>query len=215
MNDQAFLAFCAGAGVIIAALGLYTWRSQLRGSAEYALVRRLLVVSLRYRDAVRGARTPFSSHDPQEIDPDGSLSREEYRYAVLCADLGRRWNLILSARSTLDAVLIEVEALWGPQCLQVYSELKSIESELYMAYLEKTDAENPNDPEKRNAEDRKRIRYTIYGSGTGDPISERLDATIEEITTAFRPRLRPPLVDWRPWTIAKRRKVARGPSRHR
>ena len=48
------------AAAIIAGMGLYTWKNQLIGTAEYELAKRILKATYRLRDTLENVRNPIN-----------------------------------------------------------------------------------------------------------------------------------------------------------
>lgn len=189
--NNAILCSCAITGAVVAVLGLSTWRAQLRGQAEYELARRVLVAVLKYREAIRSARSPFSTVDIDAVDPHRQMPEVEQQQRARRRNYEERWNRVTAARAVLAAELFEVEAVWGGQVLEPFRALWDVERELYYAFLQQLDLDDPSSGEKASAEERKLIRHTIFRGAKDDPIEPRLEKAIEAIKTKFTPHLRP------------------------
>ena len=59
VGKDALTGLAAVAGVIVASIGLGTWRAQLKGRTEYDLARRLLEATFDVRNMIREARSPM------------------------------------------------------------------------------------------------------------------------------------------------------------
>ncbi len=114
---------------VIAVLGLYTWKSQLKGKTEYELARRLLRAVFRTRDAIILVRHIYAS--PSEIaaalqeagieidqrNPDFHSQSQDVLYR-------RRWKAIQEALAELDIEAFEAEVIWGTEARTVLLPLR-------------------------------------------------------------------------------------------
>ena len=102
-----FPAYLSGVGIVVAALGLNTWRRQLLGTHEFDLARRVLKSLYSLRDAVASVRHPFmSTAEAGEIPTDDAAPWEAYAYQ-------NRWDRVSEAQQDLSVTLVEAEIVWG------------------------------------------------------------------------------------------------------
>jgi hypothetical protein len=72
------VAAAAVGGLIVASLGLKTWRKQLKGNTQYELSRRVLRAVFKTRDAMRQVRNPFiSAAEFEQASKAAGFSSEE------------------------------------------------------------------------------------------------------------------------------------------
>ena len=95
---SALLALAAGAGALIAWMGLHTWRQHLKGKTEYDLARRVLRAAYNVRYATLTAR-----HRLRKMSDDESKSK-------LATDALKQ---VFGAISELRAETTEAEVVWG------------------------------------------------------------------------------------------------------
>jgi hypothetical protein len=112
------ILFCGSAvtGAIVSVLGLSAWRKQLKGKTEYELAKQVLKIVYELREAIAGVRHPFLRH-PEEPDlPEEELrkmSTEKKRWKAHFQVYEKRWEAVFAARSSLIAVSLDVEVVWG------------------------------------------------------------------------------------------------------
>ena len=191
----------AVAAVYFAWMGLSTWKTQLKWQTDHELARRLLVEVYRFRDAVSSARNPFVwAHEMRE-DNEKSTSRfptEDERHLGLMRAYQRRFNEIGAVGPQLYALLLESEAVWGPELSGRWKKVNRLQNELSsqtQLYLDYTDPRNKGaDPSAFYADkDAIKAAHLIVHSvgeaeGTND-FSKRFAAAIAEVEDYLRPKL--------------------------
>jgi len=90
-------------GIIVAWLGLATWRKQIAGETEHDLARRTLKVVYEFRETVFWSRT-----------------------VGLFEDTNARSQAISSSMQGFNIILIEVEALWGKELKELVYNIQSM-----------------------------------------------------------------------------------------
>lgn len=105
-----FTALSVPATAFIAIRGLNTWQRQMKGTAEFELMRNVLRAVYKVRDTLRTARSPaFWTGEGDDVnieDPNAQLTQ---------ADKARisRWNKVSEAVTELAVVMNEAEVVWG------------------------------------------------------------------------------------------------------
>jgi hypothetical protein len=112
------------AGVIIAGLGLKTWRQQLHGTADFETGRAILRGLYNVRDAIHNARRSGQTGVEGNPQPGDDLAAVAYE---------TRWNFVQSARSDLAVALVEGEVAWGDELKATETELSKHITKLYLA----------------------------------------------------------------------------------
>lgn len=136
MASDIVVAVAAGVGAFVAWKGLGAWRQQLEGSNEYDLARRLLKSTYQLRDAMTVARSPFmlGGEKPKPTSGEASsMSVEESDYAGTLGAYSERFRVVQEHRRSLQADLLEAEALWGSRLKPLYQPLFRLQHELWMA----------------------------------------------------------------------------------
>jgi hypothetical protein len=176
---QAIVLTATGvAGVIIAGLGLKTWRQQLHGTADFETGRAILRGLYNVRDAIHNARRPGQTEvegDPQPGDDPTVVAYET------------RWNFVQSARSDLAVALLEGEVSWGDELKVLETELSQHITKLYLAikhYIASRTNTNAQD-----LFDRQRDGALIWGNDD-DEYYQKLDEIIRSFEQVLKPHLK-------------------------
>ncbi len=118
VRDLVFAAAALG-GLIVAAMGLSTWRKQLKGQHVYDTATRLLRAALKVRGAIEFVRQPFMTGAEQvraleelgQAEPADTDKKTPSRGVAAAYQV--RWNRVMDATVELDTAALEAEVLWG------------------------------------------------------------------------------------------------------
>lgn len=92
--------------VVVAGVGLRTWRKELKGRADFETARQLARDTYALREALGTFRAPLYS---SAEFPDGDIDSAE-GYASMFQN---RWRPLGAALATFESTSLEAEALWG------------------------------------------------------------------------------------------------------
>jgi len=177
------------AGLIIAGIGLITWKKQIKGTKEFDTVYNLNYSILKLRDAIRHVRNPAiwpdedqkaeeyakSKHPDIEIIKDSHLSVYEMR-----------WEKITQAATEMESHLLAAEVLWGSEILKLIRPLNIKINELNIALQQNFR------PEFRT-KSIKEIHSVIYDIGDGidnhDAFSQDINKFIKEISKYLQSKI--------------------------
>jgi hypothetical protein len=192
------LSLAAIVGAYVALRGLSTWNRQLKGGVEYELTRRILKITYRLREAIKGVRNPvmwageMPSPDPQNA---ATMSHEQIRFYGMSKAYQQRWDKVSAVRADLQTELLEAEALWENKLHGLFEPLFKLQHELFVTVHFHVMACNPEEEiETRKAmsdigRKRRDILYDLSGE-TEDEFSKDLAQAIKSIEAFLKPHLR-------------------------
>lgn len=195
------VAAAAIAAAIAAFLGLNTWKAQIKWQRDHDLARRLLVEIYRFRDAVAAARNPFIW--AYEMTPDDGAApsprwTEEESHAGEVRAYQKRFSEIASIAPQLYALLLEAEAVWGPELSSKWKKVNRLQNEFTtqtQLYLDYTDPRNKRADltafyADKDAVAAAKLIVKAIGEQEGqNDFSNRLAAAIAEVEDYLRPKL--------------------------
>ena len=181
-------------GAIIAGLGLSTWKRQLRGQSEHNLSRRILTTLYKYRERIDSMRFPgmwpHEMPSPPEYEAINMNDEQKQLYGRSRA-YQARWDRVCTERTSLNADLLEAEAIWGDELKNLFSKIFDLEFELFICISQHADIKYPDDASKeiiRNIATKDRdIRYDYLGEP--DEFKKELIIAIEKIENYLKPKL--------------------------
>ncbi|HSW74647.1 MAG TPA: hypothetical protein VLG16_02135 [Candidatus Saccharimonadales bacterium] len=173
-------ALVALAGVIVAGLGLNTWRKQIRGQSEYELAKKLMLQVYQLRDALQDVRNPFLS--VQEADKDSAEKDWEI------SAYNNRLKPVREIIAQFNVSQLEAEVVWDDKTANAKKALLDRVSRLHVVvnlYFSKqrnkiTDENLPKD-----------YSDVLYRRGDDkDKYEKSLDEAVKEYEKVLKPHLR-------------------------
>jgi hypothetical protein len=198
VGKDVLVAVAAVVGAVVAIRGLNTWNRQLKGSAEYDLARRILKVSYRLRDAIKGVRYPamWGVEMPNPPAEEAKrMSHEETDYYSKSHAYQARWQKVSDVRTDLQAELLEAQVLWSGELNKLFEALFKLEHELFVAVQNYLSLCNPKGSEAMKTAIEKRdlnARDILYDSleEGGDEFTKAVTRAIAPIEEYLKPHLR-------------------------
>ncbi|MCC7004816.1 hypothetical protein IT397_02780 [Candidatus Nomurabacteria bacterium] len=180
-------------GLIIAGMGLATWKKQIRGSKQFETAYNLHYSVLKLRDAIKHVRNPaiFPSETQRAVQysknkyPDRSPEDIENKANVYVYEM--RWEEIARASTELESHLLSAEVLWGPEVLKLIKPLNKKVTELNInlgQYFNKN----------LRTKDYMKIHDVVYDQsdptvGTEDKFSGEVSEAVKGITDYVRNKM--------------------------
>ncbi|WP_243614070.1 hypothetical protein [Shimia aestuarii] len=191
----AFGTFLAGSaacmGVVVAAIGLNTWKKQLKWQADRELAKSAFVGLKKRHDAVLHVRDPFGWSSETEIDTedlfegDIPFKKVEHKYQS-------RWNVLQEAKRDFYPIELEGDALWGSEFVDLCRELRRLEGELLLGiqdYVESHDPRYASQGFFSTRDEARENRALIHGFGKRDEFGPRYEKAVERIERFLRKKL--------------------------
>lgn len=181
------------AGLVIAALGLATWKKRIKGSKEFEAAHNLHLSILKLREAIKHVRSPviwsgeseqavkfIKERDPKKSNDYAGKNEKIYIYEI-------RWQKITDAYIEVGSHLLAAEALWGNEIVDL---IKPIDEKVTELRLDLGEYHSP--PEMRTKE-LKEIRKTIYDTSFGtkrDDFSAEVSKYIDAVADCLRKKIK-------------------------
>lgn len=172
-------AAAAVGGLIIAAIGLSTWKKQIRGVSEYELAKRLMLEVYQLRDALRSTRNPFLSiAEGDKDDTEDTWQITAYK---------KRWAVVSEVLTRFNVTSLEAEVVWDDAIKKQSKEMDSVIRELYNAvemYIRQKNDEALAEDFYRMYDD------IIYDKGDNDKYNTTLNKAVKGYETILKPHLK-------------------------
>ena len=181
------------AGLIIAGLGLATWKKQIKGSKEFEASHNLHFAILKLREAIKHVRNPaiwpsesqravkfIKEKNPEKSDEELKKNEHAYVYEM-------RWQKITDAYTEAESYLLEAEALWGHEIMDLTKPLNKKVRELNINLNQ-----NFASPEMRT-KDLMAIHDVIYDKSSEteqDAFSTEVSKSIDAIAGYLRGKIK-------------------------
>jgi hypothetical protein len=167
-------ALLALSGIVIAFVGLKTWRRQLKGTHDFELAKRLMLDAYNLEESIKQFRNPFII---------GNNERDEY---------DRRWKEVVSFANELRASLTEAQIIWDKSKSQGYkTSVNKLIGELIIAlrhYLTDQDNSKKSNYTQLLSKNDMNVLYSDYEDNI-DSYSAKVDEFIKSIENFAKPYL--------------------------
>lgn len=181
-----------GAGLIIAGMGLATWKKQMKGAKDFDAAYNLNYAVLKLRDAIKYVRNPaiWPSESRQAIQYLKSKypgkSDEELERDCHAAVYEMRWEKITTASTEMESYLLAAEILWKQDILNLIKPITVKVNDLNIAIRRNFQSESRSD-------DFMDIHNVIYDKGDGskseDAFSQEVNKAIGEIADYLQSKM--------------------------
>lgn len=182
---------------ILAAIGLTTWRTQLAGTADYELARRVLRSVFRVRDEIARMRSPVLSGGETSVavsaageklpDDFEDASRRSYELAY-----DARWRRLTEVLSDFEVELVEAEVLWGKSTQAHAKRMRKAVARLSVAirsHLRSRRHEPRTEKERNVLADHEAVLWSGGDENGIDAFGDEITAIVAEFETFLRPKL--------------------------
>lgn len=176
----------AAAGVVIAAVGLTTWRSQLRGTVRHDAAFKVLRSAVELRNALRDVRQArvFQLRLDQVTSEEILQNRYQQHRS--------RAETVFAARDRVQAAELDAAVLFGDEPVrQALAGLYAATSGFTIAFNEYYQQQLQRiGSGERAGEDVRELLHTIYEERADDEFNTRLGAAFQQVREFFTPHLR-------------------------
>lgn len=178
-------------GLVIAGLGLATWKKQIKGSKEFDTAYNLHYSILKLREAIKHVRNPmiWPSESRRAVEfsknkyPDKSAEEIEKNSHSFVYEM--RWEKIIAVSTEMESHLLAAEVIWGSEILTLIKPLNQKIVELNI------DLQQYFQPDLRT-KDLAKIREIVYDGSSPvekDNFSKKVDEIIDEITNYIKGKI--------------------------
>lgn len=165
-------------GLIVASIGLSTWKKQIRGVSEYELAKRLMLEVYQLRDALKSTRNPFlSTAEGNKDDTEDTWQITAYK---------KRWDVVREVLTRFRVTSLEAEVVWDDATKKQRKEMDDAIRELYNAvemYIRQKNDEAFAEDFYRMYDD------IIYDKGDNDKYNTALNKAVKGYETILKPHL--------------------------
>lgn len=181
-------------GLIIAGMGLATWKKQIKGTKNFEVSYNLHFSVLKLRNAIKHVRNPaiFPSETERAIQYSKNKypekSQEEIESKKVSYVYEMRWEKISEAYTEIESHLLSAELLWGKEILDLVRQLNKKVTELNI------NLQQYFNPDLRT-KDYNEIHDIVYDqsnpqTGTEDDFSKEISLMIENIANFLKDKMK-------------------------
>lgn len=173
--------------IVIGALGLFTWRRQLRGTSEYELAKKAILKTYEVQQAIQSVRNPMIYLSKEEIEAGRRLEEEQRIYNERMAHLYDKW-------AELQTIRLEAKVIWHDGDHKVFDELHqrigNMRAAIWLHFWMKGAYAGPGATVDNNLERRMENDKIVYYSSDDDEFSLKIAMSVKCIEGFFGQKVR-------------------------
>lgn len=170
--------------VVVAWMGLNTWKRQIKGTDKYRVASELLLAVYRVREGMKVMRSPFLEYSPvKENDGD---NEEMANFNGYIAAMDKRWKHVSEPVVELSLLTLKAEVHLDKKIKQQVDALMKKVRELQVMYESYIDHKRPGSDFEFEVEWRK----VLWAKPTGDNFNDEVEKIIARIEGLVRAYLR-------------------------
>ncbi len=170
------------AGVIIAWIGLDTWKRQIKGTDKYKVASELLLEVYRVREGVGVVRSSFVQYTPVKNDKASKEMNEFFGYVEA---MERRWKEVTEPVVQLSLLSLKAEVHLSKDIKQEVDKLMKLIRELQVTYEQYIDVKRPGSGFTAEDFDMD-ARKVLWAKPTDDSFNENIITAVENIENLTR-----------------------------
>ena len=177
------MTILAGATVVIAHLGVDSWRRELRGKAHFEAARAVLRSAIRVRETLGESRVQFTPHLRGGLSWQAQIKDNRERFQAWRTHFEERYAPMEKALEDFETAMLEIQVLIGPELNESAQELRKQcrivrNSATSYAFFGGQDIDG-NDSETMS--EVSELRKIIYTRDPNDSITNAVDRAVSDI----------------------------------
>lgn len=173
--------------LLIGALGLTTWRRQLKGTSEYELAKKAILSTYEVQQSIQSARNPLLYLSKDEVEEGRRLEEEQRIYSERMERVYQKW-------AELQTIRLETRVVWSDEAHSCFSELQQrigdLRGALWLHFWMKGAYAGPGATVDNNAERVMENDKIVYFTSEDDEFSQKIAYSVRNIESFFAPKVR-------------------------
>lgn len=173
--------------LVFAAFGLSTWKRQLRGTSEYELAKKSILLTYEVQQLIQGVRNPMLYLRKEEVEADRMIEEEQRIYDERMKALYVKW-------AELQTVRLESKVIWPNNVHDCFNDIQTIIGELrgaiWLHFWMKGAYAGPGTTVDRNPERVIENDKIVYFESDEDDFSLRIKSAVEKVENFFKDKVR-------------------------
>ncbi|MCP4114405.1 MAG: hypothetical protein GY737_03180 [Desulfobacteraceae bacterium] len=173
--------------LVLGILGLTTWKRQLKGTSEYELAKKAILVTYEVQLAIQAVRNPMLHLSREEVESGRRIEEEQRIYDERMKILYQKW-------AELQTIRLETKVIWSEPAHNCFKEIQDrigeLKGAIWLHFWMKGAYAGPeatvdNSPE-RVAENNK----IIYFISESDDFTTKIEKSVKAVELFFRDKVR-------------------------
>lgn len=173
--------------LIFAGFGLSTWKRQLRGTSEYELAKKSILLTYEVRQLIQGVRSPMLYLRKEEVEAGRKIEEEQRIYDERMKALYLKW-------AELQTVRLESKVIWSVNAHDSFNDVQKIIGELkgaiWLHFWMKGAYAGPGAIVDNNPDRVIENEKIVYFVSDEDEFSLRINSSVEKVENFFKDKVR-------------------------
>ncbi|WP_258544318.1 hypothetical protein [Alteromonas lipotrueae] len=173
--------------IVIGAIGLTTWRRQLKGTSEYEVAKKAILLTYEIEQAIQGVRNPMLHLPKDEVESGRRLEAEQQIYADRFVILENKW-------AELQTIKLESKVIWDNAAAESFNEIRDIIGKLrggiWLHFWMKGAYAGPGATVDNSAERRIENDKIVYYTSEDDEFTLKIKHAVEHVENFFKDKVR-------------------------
>ena len=171
----------------IGGMGLSTWKKQLRGTSEYELAKKAILMTYQVQQAIQSVRNPMLHLSQDDVETGNKLQAEQKIYE-------ERLNSLSDVWAELQIIRLEAKAIWSSEAYSVFDDLnkcvRKINADIWLHFWLKGACAGSGATVDRSPERVIKNDKDIYYVSDDDPFSQQIILAVKNIEDYFLTKVR-------------------------
>lgn len=173
--------------LIFAGFGLSTWKRQLKGTSEYELAKKSILLTYEVQQLIQGVRNPMLYLRKEEVEAGRKIEEEQRIYDERMKALYLKW-------AELQTVRLESKVIWSTNAHDCFNDIQKIIGELrgaiWLHFWMKGAYAGPGATVDNNPERVIESGKIVYFESDEDEFSLRIKSSVEKVENFFKDKVR-------------------------
>jgi len=182
-----FSIFSTLAIIIISIFGLNTWRKQLKGTSEYELSKKAILLTYEVQQLIQDVRNPMLHLPREEVESGNRLEAEQKIYSDRFELLDNKW-------AQLRTVILESKVIWTNAATESFEDLKRVIGKLrgaiWLHFWMKGAYAGPGTTVDDSPERKQQNDKVVYFISDSDDFSTEINKAVQQVENFFKQKVR-------------------------
>lgn len=173
--------------ILIGVIGLNTWRRQLKGTSEYEVAKKAILLTYEVEQAIQGVRNPMLHLPKDEVEAGRQLAAEQKIYSDRFATLENKW-------AELQTIKLESKVIWDISAADSFNGLRDIIGKLrggiWLHFWMKGAYAGPGATVDNSAKRKIENDKVVYYTSEDDEFSLKIKHAVEHVENFFKDKVR-------------------------
>ncbi len=173
--------------LVLGAIGLTAWKRQLKGTSEYELARKAILLTYEIQQLIQSVRDPLLQLNKEEVEAGRRLEEEQRIYNNRMQELFLKW-------AKLQTIRLETKVIWSDEAHDSFNEIEQrihdLKGAIWLHFWMKGAYAGPgvtvdNSPERVAENDK-----VVYFISEDDEFTLKVKNSVKQVESFFKNKVR-------------------------